>query len=116
MPEKRSAVQKSAAAAPAENPAAGPPTDELAAPPRTQVDGSHAGSPPEEEIPAGLGTAAKTTGTKSAAVRMLTRSVAGKKPAVEKGEAQRVADTAKPTQMPKGGGRRGPRRGASKGR
>ena len=61
--------------------------------------------------------AAKSAGTKSAAVRMLTRPVAGKKPAAARGEAQRVADSAKPSQMPQTGrGRRGPRRGASKGR
>jgi|SRR4051812_38938318 len=54
---------------------------------------------------------------KSAAVRMLTRSMAGTKPTAARGETQRVADAAKPSQKPQaGGGRRGPRRGASKGR
>jgi hypothetical protein len=53
----------------------------------------------------------------SAAVRMLTRSVSGKQPASGKGKPQRAADTAKPSQKPAAGaGRKGPRRGASKGR
>lgn len=53
----------------------------------------------------------------SAAVRMLTRSVSGKQPASGKGKPQRAADAAKPSQKPAAGaGRKGPRRGASKGR
>ena len=60
---------------------------------------------------------ATPVGTKSAAVRLLTRPVAGKKMVAAKGQSQRVADAAKPSQKPQaGGGRRGPRRGASKGR
>jgi hypothetical protein len=56
-------------------------------------------------------------GKNSAAVRMLTRSVSGKKPASGKGKPQRAADAAKPSQKPAAGaGRKGPRRGASKGR
>ena len=56
-------------------------------------------------------------GRKTAAVRMMTRSVMGKKPAAGKGKAQRAADAAKPSQKPSAGaGRKGPRRGASKGR
>jgi len=59
----------------------------------------------------------KGAGKKSAAVRMLTRSVAGKAPAAGKGKSQRAADAAKPSQKPAAGaGRKGPRRGASKGR
>jgi hypothetical protein len=59
----------------------------------------------------------KGAGKKSAAVRMMTRSVAGKTPAAGKGKAQRAADAAKPSQKPAAGaGRQGPRRGASKGR
>src|SRR5262249_1633090 len=53
----------------------------------------------------------------SAAARMLSRSVSGKKPTSEKGKSQRAADAAKPSQKPAtGAGRKGPRRGASKGR
>jgi hypothetical protein len=67
--------------------------------------------------PAATDPAVKPAGTKSAAVRMMTRPVGGKKPAAARGEAQRVADAAKPSQKPAArGGRRGPRRGASKGR
>jgi hypothetical protein len=59
----------------------------------------------------------KGGGKKTAAVRMMTRSVAGKAPAAGKGKAQRAADAAKPSQKPAAGaGRKGPRRGASKGR
>jgi hypothetical protein len=48
---------------------------------------------------------------------MLTRSVSGKKPESGKGKSQRAADAAKPSQKPAAGaGRKGPRRGASKGR
>jgi hypothetical protein len=59
----------------------------------------------------------KGGGKNSAAVRMLTRSVSGKQPASGKGRPQRAADAAKPSQKPAAGaGRKGPRRGASKGR
>ena len=59
----------------------------------------------------------KGGGKKSAVVRMLTRSVSGKKPAAGKGKAQRAADAARPSQKPAAGaGRKGRRRGASKGR
>jgi hypothetical protein len=48
---------------------------------------------------------------------MMTRSLVVKKPTGTRGETQRVADSARPSQKPSaGGGRRGPRRGASKGR
>lgn len=54
---------------------------------------------------------------KSVAVRMMTRSVAGKTPTPAKGKARRATDAAKPSQKPiAGSGSKGPRRGASKGR
>jgi len=86
MPEKKRSVRKTAAAAPAAGPATAPLTDEPD--PRTEAEST--GLPREsisgEGTPAGPGgTAAKPAGTKSAAVRMLTRSVAGKKPAAVKG-------------------------------
>jgi hypothetical protein len=56
-------------------------------------------------------------GKKTAAVRMMTRSVAGKAPASGKGKSQRAAEATKPSQKPAAGaGRKAPRRGASKGR
>jgi hypothetical protein len=105
MAEKKGTT-RNAAAAP-RDPAA-PPADETVGRPaegtdaRTEAAAQPGGTPPAR---------------KSAAVRMLTRSVAGPKPAAVRGEAQRVADSAKPSQKPQAdGGRRGPRRGASKGR
>jgi hypothetical protein len=116
MPEKKTAARKAAAAAET-SPAAGPLTDDHAARPEAPERGTPGGPTSEEGPPAGPGATPRPAGTKSAAVRMMTRSVAGKKPAAARGEAQRVADAAKPSQMPQaGGGRRGPRRGASKGR
>jgi hypothetical protein len=54
---------------------------------------------------------------RAAAVRMMTQSVAGKKPTGAKGKAQRATESAKRSQKPvAGSGRKGPRRGASKGR
>jgi hypothetical protein len=88
----------------------------------TPREGAEAGHEPAATdaaatAPAATDPAVKPTGTKSAAVRMMTRPVGGKKPAAARGEAQRVADAAKPSQKPAArGGRRGPRRGASKGR
>ena len=59
----------------------------------------------------------KAGGKKSAAARMMTRAVAAPKPAAGKGKAERAASVAKPSQKPTAGaGRKGPRRGASKGR
>jgi len=77
----------------------------------------------QEHVIQPVGEALGLTGDKkpakhSAAARMMTRSVPGKGPAAAKGKAQRAADTARPSQKPAaaGGGRKGPRRGASKGR
>jgi hypothetical protein len=59
----------------------------------------------------------KPTAKKSAAARMMTRSVAAPKTAAGKGKAKRAASVAKPSQKPSAGaGRKGPGRGASKGR
>lgn len=80
---------------------------------------AEAGPAKQEARPEATAAAPVATpvGTKSAAVRLLTRPVAGKKMVAAKGQSQRVADAAKPSQKPQaGGGRRGPRRGASKGR
>jgi hypothetical protein len=53
----------------------------------------------------------------SAAARMMIRSVPGKTPTTGKVKARRAADAARPSQKPVfGGGSKGPRRGASKGR
>jgi hypothetical protein len=113
MPEKKSTVRKGTAAVKA--------ADEMIVQPANKSLGL-AGQPTHEEgkvvVPeaAAAEPAGTPTGRKSA-TRMLTRSIAGKKPAAARGESQRVADAAKPSQKPAtGGGRRGPRRGASKGR
>ena len=103
MPEKKSTGRKGAApetpVVPPASPAAeAKPTETPAPAPAAEPD-------------------AKPVGTQSAAARMLTRSIAVKKPSAARGDTQRVADTTKPSQKPvAGGGRRGPRRGASKGR
>ena len=93
-------------------------TAEQKSPPQA-ADTAH-GTPAEagkEEPATGTKPAAMPAGHKSAAARMLTRQVAGKPPAGSRGVSQRVADAATPSQKPQaGGGRRGPRRGASKGR
>jgi hypothetical protein len=121
MPEKKSRVRKVTAAVPDASAAAVKPADEqvvqsvtkslgLTGEP-TQGEGKEVG--PEATAAEPEGT---PTGRKSAS-RMLTRSIVGKKPAAARGESQRVADAAKPSQKPTtGGGRQGPRRGASKGR
>jgi len=116
MPEKKRVAQKATAAAPAAKPTAETLTGEHAAGPTAQAGGLPRESTPGDGTPPEPAAATKPARTKSAAVRMLTRPVAGKKPAAARGETQRVADAAKPSQMPQGGGRRGPRRGASKGR
>jgi hypothetical protein len=108
MPEKKSTVRKA--------------TEEQPVQPASKVVGQTAepkqGEGKEVAPEAAAAAPAVTpTGGKSAAVRMMTRSIAGKKPAAARGESQRVADAAKPSQKPAAGGaRRGPRRGASKGR
>jgi hypothetical protein len=80
-------------------------------------DKAHGPSPEPGLGETATGPAAAAAGRHSAAVRMLTKPVAGKPLATARGGTQRVADAAKPTQKPQsGGGRRGPRRGASKGR
>jgi hypothetical protein len=104
MAEKKSAI-RNAAAAPGDP--AGLAADEPA--------GGPAGTDARPE--AAAASAVTPPGKKLAAARMLTRSVGGPKPAAVRGAAQRVVDSAKPSQKPQpGGGRRGPRRGASKGR
>jgi hypothetical protein len=83
------------------------------APVPAAAPGGEAGAGPA----AAAGPAERPAGRKSAAVRMMTRPVAVGKPPAARGESQRVADAAKPSQKPQPGrGRRGPRRGASKGR
>jgi hypothetical protein len=110
MPQKKSTARKEATP---EDPAADEPAGRAGGP--TPEVGPGEGTGTLTEAPAE--PAVTPAGKKLAAVRMLTRSVAGKKPAADRGKAQRVADSAKPSQKPQaGGGRRGPRRGASKGR
>jgi len=122
MPEKKSTVRKVTAAVPDATAAAVKATEEQPVQPASKVVGQTA-EPKQGEgkevAPEAAAAAPAVTpaGGKSAAVRMMTRSIAGKKPAAARGESQRVADAAKPSQKPAaGGGRRGPRRGASKGR
>lgn len=103
------------------NPQRGAAGNESAVRSTSTAPGANKGESLSEKVtgpePAAKVPAPTPVGTKSAAVRLLTRSVAGKKTVVPKGQSQRVADTAKPSQKPQaGGGRRGPRRGASKGR
>jgi hypothetical protein len=107
MPEKKSTGRKATA-----------PDAHVAPPAATAVPATGEAKPGDPVAPAASGEPdAKPPAAKSAAVRMMTRSIAVKKPAAVRGEAQRVVDAAKPSQKPgAGGGRRGPRRGASKGR
>ena|SRR5947207_12638708 len=106
MPEKKSASRKGTAPDAHVVPPAGP-----TVPPAGEA------KPAEPVGPAAAEPDVKPAGPKSAAARMLTRSISAKKPSAVRGESQRVADAAKPSQKPQaGGGRRGPRRGASKGR
>jgi hypothetical protein len=121
MPEKKSTVRKVTAAVPDATAAAVKPADEQVVQSASQSLGL-TGEPKQGEgkqvVPEAVAAepAGTPTGRKSAS-QMLTRSIAGKKPAAARGESQRVADAAKPSQKPAtGGGRRGPRRGASKGR
>jgi hypothetical protein len=119
MPEKKGTGRKGAVAAPDAATEVVPAAAEPVGRPAGAAPGpTGAGTPGEGEAAGAVpDPAGKPAVKKSAAVRMLTRSVAGKKPAIARGEAQRVADAARPTQKPQaGGGRRGPRRGASKGR
>jgi hypothetical protein len=61
--------------------------------------------------------AAEPAKTKSAAVRMMTKSIAVAKPSAARVKARQIEDAAKPSQKPAGGGSGRPRRrGASKGR
>jgi hypothetical protein len=122
MPEKKSSVRKNTADVPDATAAAAKADDKPVVQPASKSPGQ-AGAPKQGEgqepapEPAATPPAVTPAAGKSAAVRMMTRSVAGKKPAAARGESQRVADAAKPSQKPvAGGGRRGPRRGASKGR
>jgi hypothetical protein len=55
-------------------------------------------------------------GKKTSAARLMSRPVAGKKAAGGRSRSQPVADAAKPAKRQAGGGAKGPRRGASKGR
>src|SRR5688572_24953733 len=108
MPEKKSTGRKAPAASePPPAPPAPLPAAAVKPPAATPVAPAAAGPAPD----------AKPAATKSAAVRILTKSLVVKKSAAARGDAQRVADTAKPSQLPSADtGRRGPRRGAAKGR
>ena len=73
-------------------------------------------SPAPRDTTATREPAAPTAPT-GAAVRMMTKGIAGKGPAASKEKARRTADAVRPSQKPiAGSGRKGPRRGASKGR
>ena len=122
MPEKKRTVRKVTATARDATAAAVKTDDEQLVQPASKTLGL-AGDPKQVEgkevgpESAAAEPAAIPAGKRSAAVRMMTRSIAGKKPAAARGESQRVVDAAKPSQKPDAGGaRRGPRRGASKGR
>jgi hypothetical protein len=97
----------------------------------TVMDANKQDVRPEETAQVGTGAAtnevdqnagakaeiAEPAKTKSAAVRMMTKSIAVKKSSTAKSKSQRVADAAKPSQKPApGGSGRARRRGASKGR
>ena len=108
MPEKKSTGRKGAAPESSVVPPAS-----MAHPPAAEAKPAEALRPlaatPEPD--------AKPVATTSAAARILTKSLVVKKAAAARGDTQRVADATKPSQKPvAGGGRRGPRRGASKGR
>jgi hypothetical protein len=108
MPEKKSTVRQVTDWAEDAAPSVAHAAQEHVTPPVSQAEGLTAGEKKDD----------KKGGSKnSAAVRILTRSVSGKQPASGKGKPQRAADAAKPSQTPAAGaGRKGPRRGASKGR
>jgi hypothetical protein len=77
----------------------------------------HVIQPVGEALGVAEGEASRSATQTSAAARMMTRSLAGPKPAAVKGKTKRAASAAKPPQWPAAGaGRKGPRRGASKGR
>jgi hypothetical protein len=122
MPEKKGPVRKATAAVRDAAAAVVKAADEHIVQPVGKALGLTGEATPREgtEVghePAATDPAVKPAGKKSAAVRMMTRPVGGKKPVAARGDAQRVADAAKPSQKPAArGGRRGPRRGASKGR
>lgn len=108
MAEKKSTARRVTDGVEDAAPAVARAAPERVTPPVGQAEGLTGGEKKDDK---------KGGGKNASAVRMLTRSVAGKQPASGKGKPQRAADAAKPSQKPAAGaGRKGPRSGASKGR
>jgi hypothetical protein len=112
MPEKKKSTTRPDTAATHEPAASAAPNarDQTLQPVGEALGISDGGKPDEA-------AATQSAAPKGAAVRMMTKAVAGKRPAAGKEKTHRTADAVKPSQKPiAGSGRKGPRRGASKGR